>query len=53
MPENLKKISIVIKNEYGFEDTLMHKAEWPIIFFSNTFTHNQTEQIKKVVSKFC
>ena len=50
MPENLKKkISIVIKNEYGFEDTLMYKAECPIIF-SNTFTHNQTEQIKKGVS---
>ena len=27
----------------------MHKAERPSIFFPNTFTHNQTEQIKKGV----
>ena len=37
------KISIVIKNVIGFEDTLMHKA----IIFSNSFTHNHSEKIKK------
>ena len=45
MRENLKNISIVIKNVIGSEDTLMHKA----IIFSNAFKHNQAEQIKKGV----
>ena len=39
MRENLKKISIVIKNVIGSEDTLTHKAERPSnYFFSNTAT---------------
>ena len=46
--ENLKK-SIVIKNIIGSEDTLMQKAERPNNYFSNTFAHNQAEQIKKGV----
>ena len=50
MRENLKKISIVIKNVIGSEDTLMHKAERPSNYFSNTFKHNQAEQIKKGVT---
>ena len=32
MRENKKKISIVLKNVIGSEDTLMHEAERPIIF---------------------
>ena len=47
--ENLKKKSIVIKNVIKSEDTLMHKAERPSNYFSNTFTHNHAEQIKKGV----
>ena len=31
------------------EDTLMHTAERPSNYFSNSFTHYQTEQIKKEV----
>ena len=42
------KISLVIKNVIESEDPLMHKAEHPSNF-SNTFTHNQAEQIKKGV----
>ena len=41
--ENLKH-----KHRYfvtGSEDTLMHKAERPSKYFSNSFTHNQAEQI--------
>ena len=34
------------KNVIECEDTLMHKAERPSIILSNTFTHNQTEQMK-------
>ena len=42
-----KKISIIIKNIIGSEDTLMHKAERPSNYFSpNTFTHNQVEWIR-------
>ena len=41
-----KEISIVIKNVIGSKDTLMRKAECPSNYFSNSFTHNQTEQIK-------
>ena len=48
MRENLKK-SMVIKNVIGSEDTLMQKAERPSNYFSNSFTHNQAEQIKKGV----
>ena len=47
MRENLKKISIIIKNVKEAEGTMMHSSERPSIFFSNTFTHNQAEQIKK------
>ena len=46
MCENLK-ISIFIKNVIGSEDTLVHKAERPSNYFSDSFTHNQAEQIKK------
>ena len=45
--ENLKKLSIVIKNINGSEDPLMHKAEGPSNFFFNSFTHYQAEHIKK------
>ena len=48
MRKNLK-ISIVIKNVIGSEDILMHKADRPSNYFSNTFTHNEAEQIKKGV----
>ena len=41
MCENLK-ISINIKNVIGSENTMM-------VIFSNTFKHNQVEQIKKRV----
>ena len=47
--ENLKKISIVIKNVSWSEKTLMHKAERPCSYFSISFTYNQAEQIKKGV----
>ena len=41
MPEaGATKISIVIKNEIESEDTLMHKAERPSNYFSNSFKHN-------------
>ena len=43
------KISIVIKKVIRCEKTLMHKAERPSNYFSNSFTHNQAEQIKKEV----
>ena len=46
LSKNLK-ISIVIKNIIGFEDTLMHKAERPGIF-SNSFTHYQADK-KRVI----
>ena len=42
-----KKISIVIKNVIRSEKTLMHKAVQPSNYFSNSFTYNQAEQIKK------
>ena len=42
-----KKISIIIKNIIWFEKTLMHEAERSSNFFSNSFTYNQAEQIKK------
>ena len=45
MRKNLKKISIVIKNVIGSEDTLIHEASRPSNYFSKTFTHNQAEQI--------
>ena len=48
MRENLK-ISIVIKNVIWSVKTLMHKAVRPSIYFSNSFTYNQAEQIKKEV----
>ena len=49
MRQNLK-ISIVIKNVIWSERTLMHKAVRPSnYFFSNSFTYNQAEQIKKGV----
>ena len=48
MRENLK-ISIVIKNVIWCEKTLMHKAERPSIFFPNSFTYNQAQQIQKGV----
>ena len=44
-----KKIRIGNKNVIGSEETLMHKAERPSNYFSNSFTHNQAEQIKKGV----
>ena len=40
---------MVIKNVIGSEDTLVHKAERPSNYFSNSFIHNQAEQIKKGV----
>ena len=46
--ENLKKISIFIKNVLWSEKTLMHKAECPSIF-PNSFTYNQAKQIQKGV----
>ena len=39
-------MSIVIKNVIGSEDTLVHKAKRHRNYISNTFTHNQAEQIK-------
>ena len=42
-------MSIVIKSVIRSEDTMMHKAERPSNYFSNTFTHNQAEKIKKTV----
>ena len=45
--ENIKEISIVIKNVIWCEKSLMHKAERPSDYFSNSFTYNQAEQIKK------
>ena len=48
MRENLKK-SIVIKNVIWSENTLKHKAEHPSNYFSNSFTYNQAEQVKKGV----
>ena len=47
--ENLKKISIVIKNVIWSEKALIHKAVLPSNFFSNSFTYDQAEQIKKEV----
>ena len=38
-----------IKNVNGSDKNLMHKAKRPSNYFSNTFTHNQAEQIKKGV----
>ena len=38
-----------MKNVNRSEDTLMHKAECPSNYFSNSFTHYQAEQIKKEV----
>ena len=49
VPENLKKISIVIKKVTGSEKTLTHKAKRPSNYFSNSFTLNQAEQIKERV----
>ena len=46
--ENLK-ISIVIKNVNGSEDTLVHKVSVLAIIFPNSFTHYQAEQKKKEV----
>ena len=45
------KISIVIKNVIWSEKKLMHKAKQCVlaIIFSNSFTYNQAEQIKKEV----
>ena len=45
--ENLKKTSTVIKNVIWSEKILMHAAERPSNNFSNFFTYNQAEQIKK------
>ena len=39
----------MIKNVIGSQDTSMHEAERPSIFF-NSFTHNEAEQIKKGVN---
>ena len=47
MRENLKKISIF--NVIWSEKTLMYKAVCPSNYFSNSFTYNQAEQIKKGV----
>ena len=50
--ENLKN-KHRYKKVIGSEDTLMHKAERPSNYFvhiSNSFTHNQAEQMKKGVS---
>ena len=50
MRQNLKKISIVIINVIWSEKTLMLKAvRHSDYFFSNSFTYNQAEQIKKGV----
>ena len=51
MCAKIYKISIVIKSVIMSEDTMMHKAVRPSNYFSNTFIHNQAEQIKKRV--FC
>ena len=41
-------MSIIVKNVIWSEKTLMHKAERPSnYFFSNSFTYDQAEQIKK------
>ena len=37
----------LIKNVIGSENTLIHKAERPSNYFSNSFTHYQAEQLKK------
>ena len=51
MHENLKnKHRYLNVHVIGSEDTLMHKAERPSNYSSNTFTHNEAEQIKKGVS---
>ena len=43
-------MNIIIYNVNGSEETLMHKAErLSNYFFSNTFTNNQGEQMKKGV----
>ena len=42
-------MNIVIKNVIWSENTLMHKAVRPSNYFSNSFTYNQAEQIKKGV----
>ena len=39
----------IIKTVIGYEDTLIHKAE---TMFSNTFTCNQADEIKKGVICF-
>ena len=46
----IQKISIIIKNVIWPEKTLKHEAVRPSnYFFSNSFTYNQAEQIKKEV----
>ena len=47
MRENLKNEHLYLKKEIWSKDILMHEAERPINYFSNTFTHNQAEQIMK------
>ena len=49
MRENLKKKSIVIKNLIGLSVPRCIKQSVLAIIFSNTFAHNQAEQIKKGV----
>ena len=39
MRENLKKISIIIKNVIEAEDIMMHSAERPGIYFFPTLSH--------------
>ena len=46
MRENLKN-KHHYQNVIEADDTMMHSAERPSNYFSNTFTHNQAEQIKK------
>ena len=48
MRENLKN-KHHYQNVIEADDTMMHSAERPSNYFSNTFTHNQAEQIKKGV----
>ena len=47
MRENLKN-KHRYENVIGYDGNLIHKAERPSNYFSNTFTYNQAEKIKKI-----
>ena len=42
-------MGIVIRSVNGSEDTLMHRAERPGNYFSDSFTHYQAERVGKEV----